>query len=88
MLMVALLTFSVVALNGCGSKATGGSSAGAATAPKSDKQYILIGRVNPTTGPLAGFGDGTPMVEEKAIEQINKDGGIFILELGKKLPIK
>lgn len=84
--MISLLTFSLVALNGCGAKATSGPGTG--TEPKAQKDYILIGRVNPTTGPLAGFGDGTPMVEEKAIEQINKDGGIFISEYGKKIPIK
>jgi hypothetical protein len=73
MLMVTLLTFSVVALNGCGSKATGGSSAGAATAPKSDKQYILIGRVNPMTGPLAGFGDGIQVIRSNRIHFRTKD---------------
>lgn len=55
---------------------------------KAQKDAILIGRVNPVTGPLASFGAGTPMVEEKAIEAINKEGGIFIAEYNKKLPIK
>lgn len=52
------------------------------------RDYILIGRPNPTTGPLASFGEATPWVEEKALEAINKDGGIYIKEAGRKLPVK
>lgn len=52
------------------------------------RDYILIGRPNPSTGPLASFGEATPWVEKKALAAINKEGGIFIKELGKKLPIK
>ncbi|MCP5047605.1 MAG: twin-arginine translocation signal domain-containing protein, partial [bacterium] len=29
------------------------------------RDYILIGRPNPTTGPLASFGEGTPWVDER-----------------------
>jgi branched-chain amino acid transport system substrate-binding protein len=52
------------------------------------RDHILIGRPNPATGPLASFGEGTPWADEIAINEINKDGGIFIKKLGKKLPIK
>lgn len=52
------------------------------------KNHILIGRPNPSTGPLASFGEATPWVDQKAIEVINKSGGIFIKEAGKKLLIK
>lgn len=62
---------------------------GRSTGPvEARKDYILIGRVNPVTGPLASFGAGTPQIEEKAIEAINKEGGIYIAEYGKKLPLK
>jgi branched-chain amino acid transport system substrate-binding protein len=77
LLIAALLT--AIALAGCGKTAE---------PVKAQKDYILIGRVNPVTGPLASFGTGTPQVEEKAIEAINKEGGIYIAEYGKKLPIK
>ncbi|MBP2654148.1 MAG: urea transporter, urea binding protein [Firmicutes bacterium] len=78
-LMLALLmVFSLVALSGCGKS----------DQAKPKRDYILIGRVNPATGPLAGFGVGTPYIEEQAIEAINKDGGIYIAEYGKKVPIK
>ena len=52
------------------------------------RDYILIGRPNPTTGPLASFGEGTPWVDERVLAEINKDGGIYLKEFGKKVPIK
>ena len=82
LLLVILLVFGVT-VSGCAKPAT--------TAPadqKEEKEFILIGRVNPTTGPLAGFGAGTPTVEEMAIEKVNADGGIYIKEYDKKIPLK
>ncbi len=55
---------------------------------KKAKEYILVGRVAPLTGPLASFGQGTPFMEEKAVEKINAEGGIYVEEYGKKLPLK
>ncbi len=52
------------------------------------RDYILIGHPNPSTGPLAGFGEASPWADNKAIEAINKQGGIYIEEYGKKVPIK
>jgi len=52
------------------------------------RDHILIGHPNPSTGPLAGFGEASPWADTKAIEAINKKGGIFIKEYGKKVPIK
>jgi branched-chain amino acid transport system substrate-binding protein len=52
------------------------------------RDHILIGRPNPSTGPLADFGAPTPWVDDRALAKINADGGIFIEKLGKKLPVK
>ena len=52
------------------------------------KDHILIGRCNPSTGPLAAFGEPSPWIDDRAVAAINKDGGVFIDELGKKLPVK
>jgi branched-chain amino acid transport system substrate-binding protein len=52
------------------------------------RDYILIGRPNPTSGPISAFGEASPWVDERALAEINKDGGIFIKEAGKKLPIR
>ena len=47
-----------------------------------------MGRVAPMTGSLASFGKGSLDVEEYAIESINADGGIYLEEYGKKLPVR
>ena len=52
------------------------------------KEYILIGHPAPITGPIAVFGETATFIDEYATAEINKQGGIFIKELGKKLPIK
>ncbi|MEJ2100336.1 MAG: ABC transporter substrate-binding protein [Desulfobacterales bacterium] len=52
------------------------------------RDHILIGRPLPMTGPVAAFTQSTPWLDDMAIESINKDGGIFIKEAGKKLPLK
>lgn len=52
------------------------------------RDYILIGRPNPTTGPIASFGEPTPWVDDRAVAEINRDGGIYLKEMGKKVPIK
>ena len=52
------------------------------------RDYILIGHPNPSTGPLAGFGEASPWADELAIKAINEQGGIYIEEYGKKVPIK
>ena len=58
----------------------------AAATPTRD--YILIGIPNPSTGPIASFGEGSPWAEELAIKTINDAGGIYIKAYDKKLPIK
>lgn len=52
------------------------------------RDHILIGHPTPATGPIAAFGETSRWADKLAMAEINKDGGIFIKELGKKLPIK
>ncbi len=52
------------------------------------RDHILIGRPNPSTGPLASFGEASPWAEEKALAAINKSGGIYVKDVGKKLPVR
>jgi branched-chain amino acid transport system substrate-binding protein len=49
---------------------------------------IKIGTYLPITGPMAGFGKYGNWGYKYAVEQVNKDGGIFIKEFNKKLPVK
>jgi branched-chain amino acid transport system substrate-binding protein len=62
--------------------------AAASAAAKPDKDYILIGRPNPSTGPLYEMGAESPWVDDKAIAAVNAEGGIYIKEYGRKLPLK
>lgn len=39
---------------------------------------VVVGRVVPATGVLSSFGEGTPYVEELAIQAINDTGGVVV----------
>ena len=52
------------------------------------RDYVLIGHPNPSTGPLADFGEASPWADNKAIEAMNRLGGVYIEELDKRVPVK
>jgi branched-chain amino acid transport system substrate-binding protein len=52
------------------------------------RDYVLIGYTDPSTGPLAGLGAATPWVNERVTKVVEKLGGVYIKEAGKKLPVK
>jgi len=71
--------------------ATGGDTAAppAATTPSGDAPAtIKIGIPNPTTGNFAAFGLGTPWAENLVADAVNADGGIYITEYDKKIPVE
>jgi branched-chain amino acid transport system substrate-binding protein len=53
-----------------------------------NRDHILIGLPNPSTGALADFGAGTPWANERALAAVNGDGGVFLRDRGAKLPVK
>ena len=53
-----------------------------------DRDYILIGRPHPATGPVAAFAESSPWIDNRIIDEINKQGGIYIKEYGKKVPLR
>jgi len=55
---------------------------------KKDKTEILIGTNLPMTGGLAMAGVEQKWAYQTAVDDINKAGGIFVKEYGKKLPVK
>ncbi len=57
-------------------------------AKAADRDYVLIGYTDPSTGPLAGLGAATPWVNERVTKAVEKLGGVHIKEAGKKLPVK
>ena len=69
---------------GAASMMTGfpGSASGA------ERDYILIGHPSSLTGPLAGLGEPTKWITDRLMKEVNKDGGIYVKERGKKLPVR
>jgi len=49
---------------------------------------ILIGNPASLTGMFAGFGEGQVFGMQAAVDDINKAGGVYVKEYGKKLPLK
>jgi len=51
-------------------------------------QEIRIGTSAPLTGMFAGFGEGNLFGMQAAVDDINAQGGIYVKEYDKKLPVK
>ncbi len=51
-------------------------------------QEILIGSPVSLTGMYAGFGQGGIFGEQAAVDDINKLGGVYVAEFGRKIPLK
>lgn len=49
---------------------------------------IKIGALYDITGPLANRGDEAGWGFRKAVEVINKDGGVYVKEFNKKIPLQ
>jgi len=49
---------------------------------------ILVGTSMPMTGMFSGMGEGQTFGMRAAIEDINKQGGVYVEEYGRKLPVK
>lgn len=95
LLLVLVLSLSIVLMTGCAKTPTPGGSAGTDTdqagTQTTDVKVIKIGIVNPTTGPLAGFGEGCPWTEQKVVDYVNDVlGGISFEAYGDdvKIPIE
>jgi len=84
-LTVLVVTFLV--LCGCAQPAAPAPGTTPTPAPTGPAE-ILIGVCGPLTGVHAGFGEGNIYGEKAAAEDINKQGGIYIAEYGRKLPVK
>lgn len=53
-----------------------------------EKKEILVGAINSMTGVNVMTGEQQKWAYEQAVADINKEGGVFVKEFGKKLPIK
>jgi len=53
------------------------------------RDFVLIGRPETSTGPLSGFGEPSPWADNRVLDLFHKkEGGVYIEEYGKKVPIK
>ncbi len=78
-LRTAALAGAGLALGACAPKAT----------PKPAKDKIVVGMSRPLSGPLAVVGDSAfRPVYETFVAEVNADGGVYVEEYGKKLPIE
>jgi branched-chain amino acid transport system substrate-binding protein len=59
-----------------------------ATAPAAEKKEILLGALNAMTGIEAMVGNEHRWAYQQAVKDINAKGGVFVKDLGKKLPLK
>ena len=53
-----------------------------------ERKEILVGAVTSLTGSSALTGAEQKWAYEQAVDDVNKKGGVYVKELGKKLPIK
>lgn len=59
------------------------------SAPKKGKDKIVIGQAISLSGPLAGgVAISGGKIYELWVEEVNKNGGIYVAEYGKKLPVE
>jgi branched-chain amino acid transport system substrate-binding protein len=84
--VVSVIVIAGFILAGCAPQAAApGTPTGPAVAGPTE---IIIAGTHPTTGPFAGFGVGGEWGEKAATADVNAEGGVYVKELGKKLPIK
>jgi len=76
-LVVCILAISLVAV-----------ACAAPTPTPGGPKEILIGSVASMTGAFAGFGEGCTFGYKAAIEDINKQGGVYVKEYGAKIPMR
>jgi len=75
--IISIITVAVFALAGF-----------APTAQSAEREEIRLGGTISLTGPFASFGREGKIIYTMAVDDINKEGGIYVKELGKKLPVR
>ena len=78
-----------LAVGACGPSRTPTTGPGGVPTTNPSKNSIVVGMVRPLSGPLAVIGDSAfRPVYETWTARVNADGGIYVEEYGKKLPIE
>ena len=87
--MTKKLIFSLIVLTLVALVAVPLCSSSCVPAPAPVKDKIVVGMARPLSGPMAIIGDSAfRPVYETFVAEVNADGGIYVAEYGKKLPIE
>ena len=89
-ILVVVLATMLVVLPACSTGTTTSSPATSSTPSSTQVQgpsEILIGAVVAQTGAASSFGQGAFGLQA-AVDDINKDGGVFVKEYNRKIPVK
>ncbi|NIV32780.1 MAG: ABC transporter substrate-binding protein, partial [Anaerolineae bacterium] len=94
LLVVALIA--VLVVSACGSEPEPTTAPEPTAAPEqpaepeteAGPEYIVIGTSAPMTGMFAGFGQGCTFGAQAAVDDINAQGGIYVKEFDRKIPVK
>jgi branched-chain amino acid transport system substrate-binding protein len=86
LISLAIVAVTIFVVGGCAKPTAPAPTTG--PAPAAGPNEILIGENTSLSGPFAGFGIGGTYGEQAAADDLNKLGGIYVKDLGKKLPIK
>lgn len=88
-LILAVVVIVSLVIVGCAKPAPAPTPAPPAPSPApAGPEEILIGADACLTGMYAGFGEGAVFGMKAAVEDINKQGGIYVKEYNRKLPVK
>lgn len=83
-----LVLVSVLLIGACAPAPAPEEEEAPAPAPEVEKTEILVGAVNSLTGMNVMTGNQQKWAYEQAVFDINAEGGVYVEELGKKLPIR
>jgi branched-chain amino acid transport system substrate-binding protein len=81
-----LLVLALLLFPACTSSTTSPTIGG--TSPATGPSEIVLGTSVPLTGNLAGFGQGSGWALQAAVVDLNNQGGIFVKDYNRKLPVR
>lgn len=88
LILVVVVVMIGLILTGCAKPAPAPAPAPAPTPAPTGPEEIRVGTVTSLTGMYAGFGQGAAFGVKMSVDDINKQGGIYVKEYDRKLPVK
>ena len=75
-------------LPACDGNTVAGGAGGGNTYQGAAPASIKIGIPTPISGNISGYGKGSPYVQQLVVDKVNAQGGIYIKEYGRRIPIE